>query len=147
MRKMTPADERLYLTLAKEFYHTPGAPHPVPEQYFRNTFAEILLSDVYLEGFILDYKGEAAGYALITKYFSQERGGLAYLIDELYVRPAYQGKGIGQQFFQEYEESVRGKTNRLRLEVMPENTRAEALYRRMGYQDLCYKQLVKDFDD
>ena len=33
---------------------------------------------------------------------------------------------------------------RYRLEIEPDNVRAEKLYRRMGFEELPYKQMVRD---
>ena len=67
IRKITPADKELYLKLANEFYHSEAVLHPVPQKNIDATFCELMRSDVYTEGFIIERDGDTAGYALIAK--------------------------------------------------------------------------------
>ncbi|MPM68864.1 hypothetical protein SDC9_115799 [bioreactor metagenome] len=63
-------------------------------------------------------------------------------VDELYIKPEYRGCGLGHAFFAFLEKSPHVK--RIRLEVESRNERAIALYRRLGYTDLPYSQMMKD---
>lgn len=142
IRRCEERDRELYLRLAREFYHSPAVLHPVPDSYFERTFDEMMRSDVYADGFLLeDEDGTCMGYALTAKSFSQECGGQCVWVEELYVLPPYQGKGMGSKVF--------GLLNayypdccRFRLEVEPENEGAARLYRRLGYEALRYDQYV-----
>ena len=51
---------------------------------------------------------------------------------------------LGREFFSYIEEKNSGKAARLRLEVEEDNTRAISLYKRLGYEMLDYKQMVKN---
>ena len=73
------------------------------------------------------------GYALTAKSFSQECGGQCVWVEELYVLPAYQGKGMGSRVF-ELLNAYYPDCCRFRLEVEPENEGAARLYRRLGYE-------------
>ena len=66
-------------------------------------------------------------------------------VEELYVRPAFQGRGCARQFFTWLEEHF--PAARYRLEVEPENERAMALYRRVGFEPLPYAQMILDRDE
>ena len=59
-------------------------------------------------------------------------------------REEYRSRGLGMEFFSFIEEKNSGKIARLRLEVEEENTRAISLYKRLGYEVLDYKQMVKE---
>ncbi len=142
IRRLTERDEALFCTLSDEFYHSDGVLHPVPGENFRRAFAEMMRSDAYAEGFILEHDGEAAGYALLLKSYSQEAGGVVVWIDELYVRPEFQSRGLGTEFFNFVFE--RYPAARYRLEIEPENVRARALYERQGFAELPYVQMVRD---
>ena len=116
--------------------------HPVPDSYFERTFDEMMRSDVYADGFLLeDENGTCMGYALTAKSFSQECGGQCVWVEELYVLPAYQGKGMGSRVF-ELLNAYYPDCCRFRLEVEPENEGAARLYRRLGYEALGYDQYV-----
>ncbi|MBP3411593.1 MAG: GNAT family N-acetyltransferase, partial [Clostridia bacterium] len=74
--------------------------------------------------------------------WSQEAGGRAVWIDEIYVLPEFQGRGMAKAFFAELKEIA--PAARYRLEIEPDNARAEKLYRGVGFEELGYRQLVMD---
>lgn len=144
IRKMRSGDKKTYMEMAREFYHSDAVLHPVPDTYFERTADEALRSDVYAEIFLFECENEAAGYGLIAKTYSQEAGGMVWWIEEVYVREAFRSKGIGREFFA-YLDKVKGSTvTRMRLEVEEDNTRAVALYKKLGYKPLEYAQMIKD---
>ena len=144
IRKIAPSDRELYLNMTREFYHSDAVLHPVDESFIQNTFDEMMRSEDYVLGYILEYDGTPAGYAQLSKTFSQEVGGLVVLVEELYVSPQYRSKGLGREFFKFLEDCPARDARRLRLEVTGSNTRAIALYERMGFTKLDYIQMVKD---
>ena len=144
IRKMRSEDKKTYMEMAREFYHSDAVLHPVPDTYFERTADEALRSDVYAEIFLFECENEAAGYGLIAKTYSQEAGGMVWWIEEVYVREAFRSKGIGREFFA-YLDKVKGSAvARMRLEVEEDNTRAVALYKKLGYKPLEYAQMIKD---
>ena len=66
-------------------------------------------------------------------------------VEELYVRPQYQGRGLGGAFFRFLEETYAGQAARIRLEVEPDNDGARRLYGRVGFEELPYMQMCRDF--
>ena len=142
IRKITPADRDIYLAMAWEFYHSEAVLHAVPDENYVRTFDEMMRSDAYMIGLIFEWEEQVAGYALLCKTYSQEAGGMAVWIDELYLRPEFRNRGMGKAFFAELENLV--PAARYRLETEPDNLRAEKLYKSMGFEELGYKQLVKD---
>lgn len=71
------------------------------------------------------------GYCLLPQFWSNEYNGLVTIIDELYVIPAYRGKGISTRFIRMLEQS--GRQVLLQLEVFHENPKAQELYKRLGF--------------
>lgn len=140
IRKITPADREAYLHMAHDFYHSEAVLHAVPDVHFVRAFDEMMRSEDYLLGLIFEMDKKIAGYALLVKTYVQEAGGLTVWIDELYVLPEFQGKGIAKTFFAELKALV--PAARYRLEIEPDNLRAEKLYRAMGFETLGYKQMV-----
>jgi len=139
------ADKRdLYIELMAEFYSSPAVLHPVDPSYFARAADEMLSRDTYLLGFLLEWEGEAAGYAMLSRSFSPEAGGICLWIEEVYVREAYRSKGLGQAFFAWLEERFADAVCRFRLEVEPSNRRAMALYERLGFEVLPYTQMVRE---
>ena len=142
IRNVTANDKDVFIDLAKQFYSTDAVLSPIPDENFENTFREIMQSDVYAEGFMIESNGKTAGYALIAKTFSQEAGGLVIWIEELFILPEFQGKGLGKEFFDWLFENRPAK--RYRLEIEPENEKAIGLYIKKGFIDLPYGQMVRD---
>ena len=65
-------------------------------------------------------------------------------IEELYIRPEFQGHGLGTAFFRFLEAQNDGTVKRYRLEYEPDNLRGAALYRRLGFTPLTSGQMIKD---
>ena len=144
IRKIQAEDRPIYLKMAKNFYSSDAVQHNVPERYFVYTFDELMRSDDYAVGFILEYKNNAAGYALLAKTFSQEAGGMVLWIDELYVMPEYRGHGLAHEFFAYLKNNLQDNVKRIRLEVEDKNKKAISLYKKIGFDDLPYLQMIVD---
>ena len=129
--------------MSEEFYASPAVERPIPQACHMRAFNEMMRSDIYMEGFMLCDGTAPAGYALLQKTYSREAGGMCIWIDEIYLRPAFRGRGLAKELFA-YAEGLKAK--RLRLEVEPENGRAVALYTKLGYRFLDYRSMVKDFE-
>lgn len=142
IRKIEQRDKSLFLDMAKMFYRSSAVSHTIPEKYHECTFNELMRSDVYADCYIIEQDGKTAGYALLSKTFSQEAGGMAVWLEELFILEDFRGCGLGSEFLKFLEKS--NPAARYRLEVEPENEKAIALYRRNGYEMLPYLQMIKE---
>ena len=142
IRELEKKDRALFLSMADEFYHSDAVLHPVEREVLERVFDEFCTSDTYLKGFLLEYEGEAVGFAILSFGFSTEVGGRVVWIEDLYVRPAYRSKKLGREFFSYLNETYSGKVRRFRLEVEQGNVRAISLYERLGFTVLPYQQMV-----
>lgn len=77
--------------------------------------------------------GEAVGYAIVIHFWSNEYGGDILDIDELFVKPAWRGRGIGAAFIRHLIDRAGASVVGLQLEVSPANTRAAGFYGREGF--------------
>ena len=145
IRKITESDRAAYLAMARDFYHSPAVLHAVPDEHFERCFHEMMAGRPYLEGLIFEQYGAIAGYALLSKTYSQEAGGLCVWIEEIYVLPELRKKGLDKAFFHALPRII--PAARYRLEIEPDNTRAERLYRSMGFEPMLYRQLVMEGND
>ena len=145
IRSVCPDDRCLYIEMAESFYRSEAVCHEIPRSHIESAFEEMLRSDVYLEGFMLIYQDEVAGYAHIAKTFSCEGGGLTVWLEEIFVLPKFRSKGLAGELLEFLERRFGEKLARLRLEVTESNGRAAALYKRHGFEQLDYRQMVKDF--
>lgn len=145
IRKICRDDRETYITLAKEFYRSGVTLEVIDTKNIEITFDELMRSDTYAEGYIIEYDGNTAGFALLAKTFSQEAGGMVIWLEELYVKPELRGKGLGSEFFDYLEKNMDSSVKRIRLEVEEENTRVVKLYERMGFKMFAYDQMVKEY--
>ena len=144
IRKIREEDQPFYLEMAKDFYSSDAVHHNVPESHLVNTFHELMRSDTYAAGYIMERDRHIAGYALLAKTFSQEAGGTVLWIDEVYVRPGYRSCGLGHEFFSYVKSHLCDNVKRIRLEVEDRNTKAISLYKSIGFEDLPYSQMIRD---
>ncbi len=143
-RSFNPDDYPVFLKMCREFYASDAVCHSIPESCFKTTFEMCLTESPYVRGYLFESDGIVAGYGLLSFTYSAEVGGLSVLIEELYVLPEFQGKGMIRRFFELLKEEYEDNVSRFRLEVTKENLRAIEIYRRYGFQELPYLQMVKD---
>lgn len=141
-RKIKEKDRELYYKYADAFYHTDAVNAPVPTENYRVTFDEMMKSDTYVRGYIFEHESVPCGFALLSKTFSQEAGGISITIEEIYIEPEYRSKGLATEFFEWLKRE--SCAMRLRLEVEDYNKGAMRLYERMGFELLPYLQMVID---
>lgn len=141
-RRITENDWELYRKYADAFYHTDAVNAPVPTENYRVTFDEMMKCDTYVRGYIFEYESVPCGFALLSKTFSQEAGGISITIEEIYIEPEYRSKGLATEFFEWLKSE--SCAMRLRLEVEDYNKGAMRLYERMGFELLPYLQMVID---
>lgn len=144
IHKIEEKDREAFLSLTRAFYASPAVLHPVPEEYHIAVFEEMMRSDVYAEGYLFEHEGAPAGYALLAKTYSHEAGGLVIWIEEIYTAPAFRGRGLGREFFAFLDRKYGSTAKRMRLETEPDNKKAEALYRSLGFDMLGYRQFYKE---
>ena len=142
-RKIEEKDREVFIEMSEEFYHSPAVLHPINPEYHTNTFNELMRSREYLECYIMDEDSRIAGYCLLNKSYQHECGGKILWVEELYVRPDFQGMGLGSKMPDFVEEDNPG-VSRIRLETEPDNYGAKRLYERKGYKFLAYQQYIKE---
>ena len=82
---------------------------------------------------IAEWDGEAAGFALWFYSFSTFRGRHGIYLEDLFVRPAYRGRGIGRALFTSLaRRCVAEGLPRLEWSVLDWNEPALGFYRRLG---------------
>lgn len=146
IRRMEKGDRQAYLVMADAFYSTDAVLKKIPRESIETTFEGIVSGTPFAECFmLLAPGGETAGYALLSHSFSQEAGGRVVWVEELYVRPAFRGRGLAREFFRYLKKNYGGKAKRFRLDVDADNKKAIGLYRELGFEPLPYKQMVIDF--
>lgn len=144
IRTVVPEDKESYIAMTEAFYRSDAVLHCIPREHIQRTFETIINGSPYAHGYIAEQKGKIAGYALLALTYSNEAGGLVLWIEEIYILPEYRDLGLGSELFTFIENLAKNGFARIRLEAEPGNQRAVALYQRMGYGDLSYRQFYKD---
>lgn len=143
IRSFACDDYNFYKNSSIEFYSSDAVCHSIPPENFDKTFDMCLSDSPFVKGYILEYEGKRAGYALLSLSFSCEAGGIVVWVEEVYVLPEFQGRGLGKEFF-EYVHNTYADASRFRLEVGEKNKRVMEYYKRLGYEKLSYIQMCKE---
>ena len=143
-RAADASDRQFLLALCAAYRRADGQPEA--SQEVSKAIDAALGGDPLLRVFMIELLEESeqpgeqgvivAGYVAITLGFSIEVGGLDAFVDELYVEPVLQGRGIGRRAIAFAEQLCRELgVRRVCLEVERKNTGAKQLYERLGYKD------------
>lgn len=145
-RKFTEYDKDLFFSMVKKFYAPPAVLHFPSDEVMMSSFYAALDIPELVKGYIFEYDGAPAGYAIVSMKFETEVGGMAAWIEELFVEEKFRSQGIGRKFFEYLSDDLKGKIKRIRLEVGDDNEGAKKLYKNIGFEFLDYKQMVIDKD-
>lgn len=138
---MTNAHREKVLSMMRVFYASPAVATNGSEEIFQADIDACVGDSPYAEGFVFDWDGALAGYAMIAKSFSTEYGVPCIWIEDIYLMPEFRNKGIGSQFFAYLEEKFPGHL--FRLEVEEDNLPAVATYRKNGFTEMPYIEMKR----
>lgn len=89
------------------------------------------------EALVARHGGQAVGFALYFTSFSTFLGRAGLYLEDLFVLPAYRGRGYGAQLFRRVAQvAVDRECGRMEWSVLDWNEPALEFYRRMGAQPL-----------
>ena len=143
-RDITTADHDLILPMVQDFYQGDAVLHPVDPEILERSFRDAAdPQEPLLRGLLIEMDGQPAGYLYITQCYSAEVGGRCVFLEEIYLAPAFRGRGLGGEILA-WIESQYPTARRFRLEVNDINQNAIRLYQKAGYQYLRYEQMVID---
>lgn len=133
-KRASPADIATLLLLMQEFYaHEELA---FDEARARQSLLGLLQNEAHGHAYLIFRQGELAGYAVLTFGYSLEFGGVDALVDELYLREAARGQGLGRETLAFLAETCRARgIQALHLVVEHKNARAHAVYQQFGFRD------------
>ncbi len=127
-------DESAVVALMRDFY---AEEHLVFDELITPRAVRELLAVPSLGTIVLlTHSDVVIGYMVITFGFSLEFQGRFALLDELYLVPAFRGRGWGRHALEvATQAALTTGVSALRLEVSHANTRARAAYLKAGFQD------------
>ena len=108
--------------------------YPFDKKVTIENFEKFINEEKYGDCFKILFEGQIAGYIILVKYFSFEFGGEILFLDELYVKPEFQGKSLGKkalEFVKNY--SAENGFKVVLLEIENHNDKAKKLYEQYGF--------------
>ena len=140
------ADVDLLLELMREYYEFDRL--TFDGQAARSALRKILSDDSFGKIWLIRLSEMTIGYVVLTLGFSLTHGGRDAFIDELYLRAEHRGQGIGRSALEFVEGVCRSLgAQALHLEVRRDNTNAQALYRRFGFEEHDHYLMTKRVAD
>ena len=141
IRKMQKDDRDAVIEMMRTFYSSPAVFTNGSDEIFSADFENCVNENPYIEGFVIKGLGGIVGYTMIAKSFSTEFGKPCIWIEDIYIKDAFRGMGLGKMLMKFITESY--KDCIFRLEAEEENVKAIALYEAFGFTDLPYKEMKK----
>lgn len=130
----TSDDIETLIVMMRDLYAHDGL--TFDEAIARRALLGVIGDDTLGRVFLVLSANEVAGYAVLTFGYSLEFHGRDAFVDELYLRDEYRGRGIGKRALQFLTEVCAAEgVNALHLEVERENTSAQTVYRKFGFED------------
>lgn len=141
IRAMEEKDRGDVLEMMRVFYASPAVLSNGSEEIFQADIDNCVGECPYLEGYVFESSEGIQGYAMVAKSFSTEFGKTCIWIEDIYIKNAYRGLGIGSLFLNYIESKYPNSV--LRLEVEAENERAVNVYRKCGFEVIPYMEMKK----
>jgi ribosomal protein S18 acetylase RimI-like enzyme len=143
IREMELSDKKEVMDMVDEFYNSDAVLHKVDMSILERSFMDAAGDEPSVCGAVLSEGDDVVGFAYMAMTYSCEAGGKTIMLEELYLKDQCRGKGYGKKFFNWMFDSF-PEVIRFRLEVTGKNEGASALYRRLGFEDLDYNQMIFD---
>ena len=144
IRKMIDADKNIVIDMMRRFYNSPALITNGSEKIYLNNVESCLKNSPYIDGYVFVVDEKIVGYGMIAKSFSTEFGGECVWIEDIYLEENFRRRGIGSKFIQFVKENYPQKI--LRLEAEHENKKAVATYKKFGFKELPYLEMVLNYE-
>lgn len=144
IRLFEEKDKEAYMELATQMYSSEACIHGPNKEAFEGNFAGAIdKKNSYCIGLMLEEEGKPIGYCLISQSWASEFGKRMNFIEEIYFVKESRGKGYVHQVFNWIFTHYNKEDCVFRLEVAPENKEVMEIYKKYGFEDLEYLQMVK----
>ena len=131
LRNASAEDIPVLLDLMRDFHGESG--RALDREWAEGVFAVFFLDPSHGAIWIASCEGTVAGYVVLTVRFSMEFGGLDAFIDDLFVRPSFRRRGLGQLLLGAlFDECRKRGVLAVHVETGPDNGPARGLYEACG---------------
>lgn len=140
IRKMQRGDSEIVLDMMRRFYNSPALITNGSEKIFVANVENCLSDSTCAEGFVFVDAEKIIGYGITARSYSTEFGGERICIEDIFVEAEYRGRGVGSKFIQYVKSRYPDKI--FWLEVEADNIKAIDFYKRLGFKELPYLEMV-----
>ena len=140
IRKMQVDDSAIVIDMMRKFYRSPVVMTNGSEEIFAANVANCLDEKICAEGFVFVDGNKIFGYGIISRTYATEFGKECICIEDIFIEPEYRGHGVGSKFIRHVKAHNPDKI--FWLEVEEDNVKAVALYKRLGFKELPYLEMV-----
>lgn len=140
IRKIQRDDAEIVADMMRKFYTSPAVLTDGSEKIFAANVENCLGGSPYVDGFVFVADGEVIGYGMTAHGYSTEFGGECIWIEDIFVAEDFRGHGVGTKFIRHVKELYPDKI--FRLEASADNASALNIYKRLGFKELPYLELV-----
>ena len=106
---------------------------PITDEKIRMTIDESKAHPEKVRLVMICEADKSVGYCILVFFWSNEYGGDAIVIDELYIKKEYRNRRIGSDFIKrQLADNERAVS--LKIESTPSNSAAARLYERLGFE-------------
>jgi ribosomal protein S18 acetylase RimI-like enzyme len=136
-RVAAPADDDAIVAMCMTLNQVDPGPTKVSPEQVRATLGVFRREPTRGRALVLDQLGVAVGYGFLVSFWSNELGGQVCVLDELFVKPPYRGRGAVTELVEALAQESPlglGRLVALALEVSDRNQRARELYERLGFE-------------
>ena len=86
IKKMTKKHYTDVLDMMRVFYDSPAVLHTSSDKVLENDINACISDNVYLDGYVFVEDDIITGYAMVSKSFTTEYGGICAWIEDLYIK-------------------------------------------------------------
>jgi ribosomal protein S18 acetylase RimI-like enzyme len=149
IRRAIPVDAMILSRLSTDVQRLHAQHHPgifkMPESdNFAVTFFEEMLADPAVRIFMAEEQGEAVGY-ILCKLIERPENPFTFamrylLVDQISVRPADRGQGVGAALMQQAERlATELNVKKIQLDSWDFNIKAHRFFERLGFQKFNFR--------
>ena len=140
IRRIERGDAEVVLDMMREFFNSPATITNASEEIFASNVENCLAGSPYVEGFVFVDSKKIVGYGITAHSYSTEFGGECVWIEDIFIEAEYRGHGVGSKFIRHVKELYPDKI--FRLEAEPDDAKLLNFYKRFGFKELPYLEMV-----
>ena len=138
--EMTAHDKDYVLAMMLDLYMSDAVIHKPDVGTLKRNIEACLSTEYPVIGYVFKVDDAIVGYSMIVESFSTEYGVPCIWIEDLYIKPKFRHRGIGQTYVQFIKNKYPVDKYRIRLEVEAHNESAKRFYDNAGMTDILYIQ-------